>query len=414
MLLGLLAACSPEVPGAPDAGQAGLSTDGGAGLGGGAVDAGPPAACAFATPAPADADRDVLVSHPFGAEAGTPGHDVRRMRLDAAGNLVDTGARLDVGVKAERIVFVPSGAFAVVLSEESELVSVRMDDGAMHVVDTITLPEAAATDVRLGPDGQTFFVHGYSVPGAVGVWRVEIACDGTLHASDGPVYPLRLLSQFALVPTGGAPLAGGGHAVVIGGEVSCAGGACEPNDARDVRVLGAPWETPVAEVSAQDLLSDSVGPGRMDISPDGHWAAFGNDSLISELAGDVTVLDLSGETPSVAGVFPGFPAASTVRFAPDGETLLIMQYEAGRVATLAHAGGSWSPGPVLTGVGLADQIALVTRGQARGRALVPSVDPSGPPNITVLTVDDVGVRSLGALPLGSGATNIPKAIAIVP
>ena len=70
---------------------------------------------------------------------------------------------------------------------------------------------------------------------------------------------------------------------------------------------------------------------------------------------------------------------------------------------------------LIAGIGLPEQLALVSRGRLAGTVLLPSVDTSGISNVAVLRITGPGqVEDLGQVDLGGGYEQIPRAIAVTP
>lgn len=405
---------SPDDAGvAPDAGEDASIADSGAPDAGeidagevdaGQADAGSNPACGFDQLGPADGPRVVLTSHPFTSDPQVPGTTIRSLSLAPDATLTDVGQRLDVGTRVARIAFVPRGDVALVLGEDGTLVSVRVSGPQdLAIIDQVTLPPAGYGDLTLLPDGQTVVVTGTnSTPGG-GLSTVRLACDGHLTVDSALFFPLRLANGAALAPDGVTLWVAGGQALF------------DPQDLRDVRVLALQPGGGFVERGAFDIFTDYLSAENVALSPDGTTFMVPNGLDFSNEADELAVLTVSGEALVSVARLTGITNLTQVLFAPDGATLLASRAESNRVAVLTPGALGWTVVGEIAGIGLATQMAMVTRGGLSGLTLVPSVDTNGMSNIARLAVDAPGtVRDLGQLDLGMGFEQIPEAIAITP
>jgi hypothetical protein len=384
----------------------------------------------FAAPlAGEEADRVVLVGHPFGAEAGVEGTEIRSLVLTAEGNLVDKGMRLDVADRPTRIAFVPSGRFALVLGEHGTLTSIAARNAdELAIADRVKLPEAGAADLLVaGALNQIAgFADGASVKGDLmtgrkapardetnayvtiadvgeesGVYTVRVGGDGSLELEEKHL-PMRLAEAMAFVPTDAR------QAVLLGGQA-----LFEPEDPRDIRLLlldPGGW----TEIGAFDIFHDMVDASGIAVSADGRTLLVPNGSPYSSEGGQISVVEILDKELVERDRLSDLPDARKVRFAPDGQTALVSRFEPGRITVLlAGAGNAKITGEL--SVPLADDMAIIARGKASGKVLVPSVHPSRGSEIAVLQVKSPGeVVVLERIPLGSGYINIPGAIGVAP
>ena len=361
------------------------------------------AACSFEEPGSADGDRVVLLGHPFGATAGVQGTEVRSLTLTAAGELVDDGARLDVGTRPDRIALLPSGELALVLGEDGSLVALRLSGAAdLEAGDRLDLPSAGYGALALADGGRTVFVAGSNSTDTGGISTVEVACDGTLTLRGDLFFPLRLTDTLALLPGGRRALVRGGQALF------------EPEDHDDLRLLErseAGWR----QVAAADVFIDYVSTAGLGLAPDGTWALVPNHSIFSDEGSQVALIDVGQDALGERRRLVDLPDPQEVLFAPDGGTVLLTLAEPGQVVVFVPTEAGVEEVARVRGIGLADQMALVDRGPLSGRVLLPSVDPAGGPNVAVLQIAGPGeVRDLGQLELGGGAVQIPTAIGLQP
>jgi len=402
-------AARPSDAGEQDGGSepedSGVASDSGPDPGdGGAdpVDAGPKP-CLPEQPGPEDNARVVLVGMPFSAEVGVDGTEILSLLLDRAGELHAFGVRLDVGLRPRRVAFSPSGQWALVLGEEGELASVRVDGvDSMELVEVVQLPSAGYGDLLVTDGGRTVVVVGSNSTLDGGISTVQLGCDGSLEVLEEQFFPLRLSESLVFVPDSD-------RAVVCGGQA-----LFDPVDEDDLRVLrrhAAGWE----QVAAFDVFDDFIDAARIAISPDGATVLVPNGSPFSDDGAQLSVLALQGDVLQEQRRLLDMGDAREALFAPDGATALVTLGEPGRVVVLADEGDGFVEVDRIRGVGLADQMALVARGPQQGLVLLPSVDPNGGPNIALLRIEGPGrVTDLGQFELGAGIENIPSAIAVTP
>lgn len=359
--------------------------------------------CDFSQLGSEDGPRPVMVGFPFSEVPGEPGTFVGRFLLTEAGQLQDPNDRLDVGFRPRRIEFVPSGALALVLGENGELASVRTEsDKSLEILSEVQLPSADFTDLRLADGGTTAFVVGNNVAETSGVSTVTVDCEGRLTVNEEAFLNIRLAESLVLLP-------GEQQAILLGGQT-----VFEPIDDNDLRWLQR-TDSGWSETSGFDIWGSGIDSGRMALSPDGETLVIPNGSPYSEEGNQVLLADIGDRQISEDSRLLGYEAASDAIFSPDGHTFLVTQWDAGRVVAFSDAEGDWEEAMAVSGVGLAEQIVMVSRGTLSGLVIVPSVDPAGEPNLAMLRVTGPGQLSdLGQLDLGAGFTNIPDAIAVAP
>lgn len=376
----------------PDAGSLDAATA--------AADAG---ACNFADLGDPDRPRIVLVSHGYDADGNNRGHVVRSLSLPPAGMPVDDGVRLDVGVRVKRLAFVPSGAFALALGEDGDLVSVKVNSvDDMAVVDSVTLPAAGYGDLVVAADGRTVHAAGSNVDETSGISTVSVGCDGQLTVDTEAFFTIRLAESLALVP-------GSDRAVLLGGQA-----VFDPVDANDVRLLRR-QDGRFAEIGAFDVYTDMVSAGRIGLSPDGTMLLVPNGSPFSDQGNQVAVLSITDTTITESLRLTDVAGPSEALFSPDGATALLSLPESNAVLVLARSGTQVTKGAMIRGIGLADQMAMVSRGSLAGLVLVASIDTSGMSNVARVRFTGPGVaEDQGQTNLGDTMTDIPDAIAVMP
>lgn len=405
--VGLDGGLDPDGGSEPDANPLDVGMD--AGFGDAVVpDSGPAdtglVPCGFDEPGPADKARVIVLGHPFGAQSGMPGTDIRTLNLATDGTITDDGTRIDLGFRVARLEMVPSGEILLALGEDGELASLRVNSATnLNVLDQIQLPAAGYGDLRIAEDGQTVIVAGENVDQTSGLSTVYLACDGRLIAAPNEFFNIRLSSSFVMIP-------GTSQVVLLGGQTVFA-----PIDPDDLRVLSRTPGQGFTSVNTFDIWMDFIDALRIGATPDGRIIIVPNGSPFSNEGSQASVLQLNGNNLSELERLTGLDDAREVIFSPDGTTALISLLSPGHLAVITDPGTGWAEVDRIRGIGLAEQLAMVSRGALSGRVYVPSVDANGGPNLASVAFGMPGVVSnLGQIELGSGNEEIPGPIAITP
>ncbi len=377
----------PDAGAAPDA----LPVDGGE-------------SCMLDQLGPADRDRVVVVGQPFTATPGVDGTEIRSLTLTTSGALVDDGTRLDVGFRPARIEFSLDGSFALVLGENGELASVRVIDAqTMTLIDTVALPLAGYGDLRVWQDGQTIFGVGENVDTSSGINTINLACDGTLTVRAQEFFNIRLSDSLAFLPD---PT----RAILLGGQT-----AFDPIDQDELRLVeytpGVGW----TQIEAFDIIADFVDAARIAISPDGSTVVVPNGSPFSNDGNQASIIAINGTTLMETGRLLNLEDAREALFSTDGRTALITLLTPGAVAVLTDQGAGLVEVDRLTGIGLAENMAAVTRGALTDLVLVTSTDGNGEPNVALVQITGAGIATVVDMTnLGADSINIPVGIALQP
>jgi hypothetical protein len=385
----------------------------------GAVDAGapdvPPPSCAnhaiLGTP---ERERVVLVGQSFTPNPGQVGTEIRSLTLTPDGTLTTQGIRLDVGADPARIEFVPSGELALVVANDPDpmqpdhLISVAVDGPlSMRVVDRVRLPNAGYGDLRLTADGRTAYTIGSNSTPEGGVSVVDIACDGTLTLEPQLFINVLLAASMVFRP-------GEDEVILLGGQAVFT----DPPDPNDVRLLRRVGRL-LTDVRPFDIYGDFIDALRIAVDPLGRTLLIPNGSPFSNEGNQLSIvaIDRSAHVLTEVDRLMNFDDAREAIFSPDGQTALVTQFQPGKVAVLTDLGAGLALADEVGGIGLAEQMAMISRGSLSGRVFVTSVDPSEAtgPNIAMLRIASPGVvTELPQLNLGSGSENIPGAIAVTP
>ena len=355
-------------------------------------------------PAPADRVRKVAVSLPYDTN-GDPANAWMFLDLSAEGALAPTGTTLQMGPAfGGQVTFTPDGAVGIVPQNDGTLGVFRVGaDGTPVVVHAAFKGSFYADRVVMAPEGD----HAWVLDGewaniGGGVYRVDIACDGTL-SDQGRVLASKL--PRALLPLPGRP----DRAVLAADDTlgSPAG--------MDVHLLG--WgASPTLLGSAQAFGADAIVTGAT-VTPDGKYVLLGDNDEISGTPNSITVVAVTGDSLSLPGNFPfndpvvllAAPAGGTVlAMSGYGNALFVLDRDDGNATTpfsnrgeVAYMGGK----PQLPGAA-----ALIDRGALSGMVLVTEVAGIR----TVWMKADGTVTDLGVTSLGEGYTGMPGAIGVQP
>ncbi len=376
--------------------------DGGGGDGDGDGDGDPQ--CDLGALRPEDDDRIVLVSFTFTDTPGVPGTEIGSFTLSAAGQLGTNGFRLDVGTRVVRLAFTPDGRYAIAVGEDGLLVSLDVDDAnTITVIDSLEIPGNGfgAPLILPAPFGAGILLPSGDNQMEGGLLPIDLYCDGTLALRDG-------------LSGGNLRLTFSVHHGATANQLYVVGGQAffDPIDHDDTRLWSVNGEG-FTELSAFDFWADFFNTGRAGVY--GDTLVMANTSAFSDEAGHVVVVQEStpGTLTEVARLTDGFASPREVHFAPDGSVALITSDFENRIYVLGKsAEGTWSKVDEITGVGLADQLAGVARGQAEGLFIAPAVNDV--PNLHLVHVRGGVVGDEGRFDIGAGSENIPLAIAVQP
>jgi hypothetical protein len=357
----------------------------------------------------AGAKQHLLVTFPFANSLGVFDVD--------SGVVTESGPRLDLGFAAARVEFVPSGDVALVVGDDGELATVRVGDGTLELLDRIareprfddppatetTLPGAGFGDLtvtdRVEGAGVVVYVTGSNSVATAGVSKVLVACDGDITIDTTAHYGLRLAYAMAALPND--------RALLFGGDVS----GFDPRDPNDLRLL-ALGTGPTTEIAGFDVLEGFLGATRIAAAADGSFALIPNFSISGDPdSGDVVLVDIVGDTVSERGRVEGLQTPSEVVIAPDNSVAAVSDWE-GDAVVIVDVVGTPSVVTTISGVGLAEQMALVKTGTFAGRVFVPEVRAAGGSFITIIDLGDgVGTRGVS---YALNDDDIPVGIAISP
>jgi hypothetical protein len=391
---------SSSTSGPGSGGGGASSTSSGPGTGGGGTGgAGGGAACER-PPAPADAARSVVVSHPY-ADGGGGADAWELLALSASGELSRPGTTFSMGRSTGgRVHFTPDGELGFVAQEDGTLGVFRISGGQVEVLHEAYDGSFYAHDVMIAPEGDHLIVLDVNFPNnGGGLYRVDIGCDGAL-VDRGLVTPSRLAYA----------------GVWLDGDVVLA--------VRDV--LGAPGAHQVARLAwpTPSLLSSSVAfPDDEAIvagfarTRDGAFLLVGDNSGFASVPNRVAVVKTAGglgavqvlpdlEDPYAIATSPTNDAAIVV--SGFGDAIVVLDYDPTDAASpftlrgeLAYTGA----GPQLPGA-----LATVDRGSLDGLVLVSEL--SGVRRVRFGA--NGAVTDLGLFDLGDGMENVVGAVGVAP
>ena len=240
-----------------------------------------------------------------------------------------------------------------------------------------------------------------STPGGVQV--VTVGCDGRLTHDVDASLDLRLASSMALLPDD--------RALLVGGQASF--GTPDVNDTRLLTLAGGA----VVDAFQFNLWSDDVNTDRVDVSADGSFAVVANASIFGDEANVTKVFDIDGDAVTLRGELRNV-AGTQVVIAPDATVAVVSNFEDNALHVLDVSGpGDPTAVRTLTGLGLADHLAVITHGALAGRVYVPVTGGGVGSGSTVVAVavgggDAVVVGTVADL--GDNTEDLPEAIAIAP
>lgn len=365
------------------------------------LDAGVPAC--LRTPRPEDAERFVVVSHPYG-EGGAPAGAYEVLRLATDGTLSRLGSTFEMGrTTGGRIAMTPDGALGIVAQEDGTLGVFALDpSGAATVVHSAFEGSFYATSVLLDADGQGAWVlsaQWREVGG--GLFRIAIGCDGTITELG------RVESK---LPYALARVPGRDDRLVL----AAADVLASPSE-MDLHLLAD--ATPPVLLGSIDVFPDEEAiVGALEVTSDGTFALVGDGNAFSGLPNRVGIAELDGDALSGVQVLSPLedPVAivaspfdrSAIVVSGFGNAIFVLRWDVDasmpfRIeGELAYEGAR----PQLPGAAV-----RIDRGTLRGRVLVSE-------NVGVRSVafELDGPRDLGLFSFGEGLPAIVGAIGVTP
>lgn len=356
----------------------------------------------------ADRDRFVVVAHPY-LDAPPPDNRANAYgvyRLTASGELSDTGSRFDMGrTPWGTLHFTPDGRTGLVAQEDGTLGVFQLDaQGQPTVVHTGYADGFYAQDLVVLPDGDAIYVlDGNFRNNGGGIFRVDLACDGTLSN------PTKLVeSKLAQ----GLVLLSNGRAAIAARDV-----IEEPAQAYVHLVTLEP--TPTYHAGADVFGDDEASLSAFALTQDEQFLFAGDSSGFSSVPNRMGIARIDGDTLTPLQVLSPLSDPISVVTSPFDNTAIILAIqgdaifrvtydEANTTAPFAIAGelDYTGGGPALPG-----SAAMIRRGPLEGRVLIAE-------NVAIRQVQfnpDGTVTDLGPLAAqGSGSLAITGAIGVQP
>jgi DNA-binding beta-propeller fold protein YncE len=310
----IAAACGSGASGAgadatPGGSDASAPADVGGGSSGGDAEGDAPQASCPRPQAPADRPRKVVISHPFGADAGDKATEFEVLDLAIDGTLsrptpavtFSMGTALDAP-----IVFTPDGEIGLVAQDDGSLGVFRLGTGAPVVLEAAYKAGFYARAVIVSADGtRAWVLDANTADNGGGVYELAIGCDGK-PASHGLVVSGGNANAMTLLP--GAP----DRAVLAARK------AYASADGKDLHVVDLAARTLVG--SAAPFGDVSAIPSSIAVTPDGKYALVADDGI---LAGNrIAVAALAPSPAPVQVLSTPYPAA--VVASPYGNAALVL------------------------------------------------------------------------------------------
>lgn len=382
-------------------GGAGAGASGGGGAGGNQGGGGAGGTLCHDTLAPADAPRSVVVAHPYNSGSG-PGNDYQLLELTTDGTLTG-GGRFSMGrAPTGKIAFTPDGAIGLLAQDDGSLGVFRIDDGAVTVVHATFVGSFYAGGVVVAPSGDYAWVLDPNwVNNGGGIYRVAIACDGSL-TDEGLVIESKLSRAMLPLETG---------FLLASDELA---GSPPGADVHRIELL----PTPKLNASADAFPYDDAIVASLAITHDGLFGLIGDNSGFALDANRVSVMSLGGGgLTAVQQITPLEDPAAIVTSPFDdraivtsgfGDAIFELSYDSASatspfalVGEVAYQGGD--PQLPVDAVG-------VERGGFAGLVLVSEVTAVR----RLRFVQGQPVNDLGLLDFGAGSENIVGAIGVQP
>lgn len=365
------------------------------------VDASPPGdggAC-DRSPAAPDRPRKVVVSHPYDA-AGDPAATYRVLDLGVDGALADPGVTFELGrATIGEIAFTPDGEVGLVAQEDGTLGVFRFDGDTPVVVHAAFAGAFYAARVVMDPGGEVAYVLDTQWrENGGGVYRVAIACDGTL-TDLGRWLPSKLPAALHLRGT---------RAVLAAADVD---GSTAGQDAYLLDWTADPPEL----LAGADAFGDdeAIVAGTAVV---GNLFLIGDNSAFSSVPNRIAAVSIDAQLAPVQVITPLEDPIALVASPHDdvvlavsgfGDAIHILDHDATQDPPLtlrgevAYAGAA----PQLPGTGV-----VVERGALAGLALVAEVD-----GLRRIRMSGGGsVTDLGLTSLGGGTEGIAGALGVQP
>jgi hypothetical protein len=351
-----------------------------------------------------DAERSIVVAHPYAATTGMKATDYERLLLDGSGAITRPGHHFSMGRAAfGNVVFTPDGELGFVAQEDGSIGSFRLRPGMTpEVIESGHMRAAYASFLWVSPAGDRLYVlDSNTEANGGGVYELPILCDGTLGATT-KLSAAEL--PYAMVGLKGGDLA------LYARQLPGAG----LDEAVHRVKLGPPFQR-LASVVPFSAAVDKAVVSSAEVTLDGKWVLFADNSEFSGVptrivAAAVTASGL-GATQEIAVNDPVALIASPY----DNAVLVSSGYDNALVALGYDPQSATTPlsaGAPISYMGKKPQLpgsaVSIVRGALRGRVYVAE-------NLGIRQVrfnSDGSITDLGLHGLGMGFEQIVGAIGI--
>ncbi len=381
-------------------GGGGGSIDGGDGDGdGGAADA---ATGCPRSPAAADRDRAVVVSHPYAAGGGNS-NAWELLTLSSSGSLSSTGTTFTMGrATSGEVAFTPDGEVGLVAQEDGTLGVFTVSGDSVTVIDAGFDAGGAdgfyATGVVMASDGaHAWVLNGQWRENGGGIYRVAIDCAGAL-TYEKQIAAARLPYAMVLGPDAD-------QALIVAEDILDSTG-------NDVHLLS--WDAPPAVLGGADAFADDEQiVSAAEVTADRTHLLVADNNSFSATGNRIAVLAISGQTftagPTLTDVDDPFDLVASpfddaiLVVSGFGDSLHILDYD----TAISYRGELTYDGPAPE---LPGNAVMVSRGTNTGLVLLAE-------NTGIRRVQFAGsgtVTDLGLTTTGTGLAGIPGAIGAQP
>ncbi|MEC8423827.1 MAG: hypothetical protein VX000_08625 [Myxococcota bacterium] len=357
------------------------------------------------TPRAADSDRIVLVSLPYNDDLSFA-LDWAVMRLDAAGDLVDTSTRLALGTaRTGRLRFTPDGSVGITPLDDGTLGVVGVSEDSEPVVLQAGFdPGTHVSALAIDPRGESVWLVNPNWPdNGGGLWRADIDCDSGHVGAARLVIAAKNPAAIVLVDHQGS------RGILVGREIPGAGSGA------DLALVdldsGAVIDGSDAFGDEEAIVSDAV------LSASG-WLLAADHSEFSGVPNRIAAVQLDGDRFGEPVVVPDIYDPVSIVPNPSGPGALVPSGYGDQYWLLGEAPGTAEPWFIdralaegnQPGVELPDDAIAIDRGSLAGHVL--SVEVGG---IRQINLEATGSGRLGGITdFGAGYSGIPGAIGVQP
>ncbi|MFO0761325.1 MAG: hypothetical protein U0359_32910 [Byssovorax sp.] len=358
-------------------------------------------------PAPADALRKLIVSHPYDPD-GNPAPLWEVFDLPSNGQLAKTGKTFTMG-KAfhDTITFTPDGKVGIAVQDDGSLGVFRVEDsGDITVVHQAFEGSFYADSIVIDPDGNHAIVlDGNWQNNGGGLYRITIGCDGTL-TDEGQIAPSK--NAYGMVRLASNP----DHAVLAAPEV------LDSTPANNAHLLDLSGPSPVLLGGAPAFPDKEAIVSSVARTPDDLFVLIADYSEFASVPNRIAVVGVGPNGLAPVQTLSPLNDPFAVVTSPYGNAAIVVSGYGNAILRLAYdptssAAPFTNKGPIPYNgkkPALPGSAVLVERGALRGHVYV---------------AEDVGVRQvrfepdgnvtdLGAFILGPGLETIVGAIGVQP